>query len=105
MSSYIKILILIIFFYFLTLLQTSFLVHFSIFGLVPNFVLLLVILWNFSEKTKNLTGLFAALIGGFYLDVFSNRFFGFNILILLGIVIFIKLILKRYVRFSLIREI
>lgn len=98
-----KILILIIFLYILVLLQTSFLPYFYIFGLLPNLVLITVILINLFEKQQENLGIFSAFIGGFFLDIFSKgflgiNFIGFNILILLGIAIFIKFILKSYVR-------
>ncbi len=93
-----KILISIIVFYFLVLIQTSFLVHFTVFDAVPNLVLISVIIWNFLEKRKNYFGVINGLIGGFFLDIFSGRFIGFYILILAGLAIFIKLIFKRYVR-------
>jgi len=93
-----KVLISIIIFYFLSLLQTSFLVHFSICGIVPNLILIIVILWNFFEKPKNYSGLYIAVIGGFFLDIFSNRFIGFYILISLTLAIIIKLVLRKHVR-------
>ncbi len=93
-----KILISIIVFYFLVLIQTSFLVHFNILGIVPNLVLISVVLWNLFEKSKNYFGLYIALIGGFFLDIFSNRLIGFYILILFALAIFLKLVFKRYVR-------
>ena len=104
MSSYLKALIVIILFYLLTLLQTSFFVHFTVWGLVPNLVLLAVILWNLFEDSKSPLGVFSALIGGFYLDVFSNRFFGFNVLVLLIIALVIKLVIKRHVRIPFIEK-
>lgn len=100
-----KILISIIVFYFLVLIQTSFLVHFTIFDAVPNIVLILVIVWNILEKRKNHLGVINALMGGFFLDIFSNRFIGFYILILVGLAILIKLIFKRYVRIPFIDKI
>ena len=99
-----KILISIIVFYFLVLIQTSFLVHFNILGIVPNLVLISVVLWNLFEKSKNYSGLYAALIGGFFLDIFSSRFIGFYVLILFTLAIFIKLIFKRYVRIPFIEK-
>lgn len=102
---YKKILISIIIFYFLALLQTSFLVHFSICGIVPNLILIVVILWNFFEKPKNYCGLYSAVIGGFFLDIFSNRFIGFYILILLALAIIIKLVLRKHVRIPFIEKI
>lgn len=98
-----KILILILFFYILVLLQTSFLVHFNIKGIVPNLVLVSVILINFFEKPKEYLGFLSAIIGGFFLDVFSENFIGFYILILVGLAIFIKFILKKYVRTPIIK--
>ena len=86
--------------YFLALFQTSFLVHFRILGYVPNLVLFFVVIWNLLEDGKNSTGGFVSLIGGFFLDVFSNHFIGFNILILVLISLAIKLILKKYVGLS-----
>jgi len=96
-----KTLILIIFFYVLALLQTSFLVHFHILGIVPNFIFIAVILINLFEKPQKNSGILSAFIGGFFLDIFSSRFIGFNILILVGLSFFIKFILKKYVQFSL----
>lgn len=89
-----KILILIPFFYILALLQTSF--WFSL-----PFILIAVILISFFTSSASLSpGISSAFIGGLFLDVFSNHWFGFWVLILLGIVIFIK-ILRKYVRFSI----
>lgn len=99
-----KILISIIVFYFLVLIQTSFLVHFNILGIVPNLVLISVVLWNLFEKSKNYFGLYAALIGGLFLDIFSNRFIGFYILISFALAIFLKLVFKRYVRIPFIEK-
>ena len=84
--------------YLIALFQTSFLVHFSIFGWIPNLLLLLVILWNIFEDPESKLGVHIAFISGFFLDVFSNRIIGFNILILVIVAIFLKLILNKYVR-------
>jgi len=94
----IKVLLSFSFLYFLALLQTSFLVHFTVFNMVPNFVLLFIILWNLLEDSKKSFGLFLALIGGFLLDVFSSHAIGFNILIMVSISLIIKVIVKKYVR-------
>ena len=110
-----KVLIIAILFYFLTLFQTNFLIHFSIWGKALNLVLILVIILNIfeSSQTSNLlrkkgervskwipknSGIFGAIFGGFFLDIFSSGPIGFQILILLSISIFIRLILKRYGR-------
>ncbi len=86
--------------YFLTLFQTSFLVHFQIAGYTLNLVLVLVLAWNFLEDWKRFQGIFVALAGGLFLDIFSGHFIGFNILILVLMSLAIKIILKRYVGFS-----
>lgn len=96
-----KYLILILFLYFLTLFQTSFSVYFNIQGYILNFVFLLVILINLFEGQKENFGLFSAFFGGFFLDIFSENFIGFWILILLGTSLFIKYIFKKYVRFPI----
>lgn len=82
-------------FYFLVLLQNSFLVHFSIFGFLPNFILVSVIIISFLAPAL---GIYSALFGGFFLDIFSNNFIGFNVLMLFAMALFIKIILKKYVR-------
>lgn len=92
-----KLLIFTLFFYFLVLLQTSFFVHFRIWGIVPNFVFIAVILLNLFEKPKDYAGLLIALVAGLFLDIFSQGMIGFYALILFSLSFFIKIILKRYV--------
>ena len=97
-----KILILIFFLYILIIFQTSFLVHFDILGFIPNFIIIFIALLSLFEKNKkflSLSGL-SSIIGGFFLDLFSFRLFGFYILILSLITIFIKKIIKNYVEIS-----
>jgi rod shape-determining protein MreD len=103
-----RIIFFIVILYILTLLQASFLVHFSLSGFLPNFVLIAVILVHlFSSSSKD--KIIAALIGGFYLDVFSlnnaGGFFGFYILIMLAIFLFLKIISEKYVRFPIVKKI
>jgi rod shape-determining protein MreD len=92
-----KILLLIVSFYFLAALQTSFLAHFNLFGFYPNFILLAVIFINFFEKNDHSLGLVAGIWGGLLLDVFSVSFFGFHVLICLAFSLAIKLIIRKYV--------
>ena len=101
-----KIGILIIFFYFLSLAQTSFFARFSICGYALNLVLLSVVLIclfaprYFKEKDKwsaRWLGISSALIGGFFLSMFSNYVFGLEILVLACIAVFIKFIIEKYV--------
>ena len=107
-----KILILAILFYILVLLQTSFLVHFNIFGHVPNFILLLVVVLSISEPPTIFfkkvaggenSGVWGAVFGGFFLDIFSSGPIGFQILIYMAISIFIKLILKKYLWINILK--
>ncbi len=85
-------------FFILTLTQTSFLVHFPVFGIVLNVSLLLLVLFNVFESPHKNVGLYAALISGFFLDIFSTRPFGFWILIFFLVALFVKLIFRKYVR-------
>jgi len=104
-----KIIFFIFIFYILTLIQTSFLVHFNISGITPNLVLMAVIfinIFNSSQWQK----ISSAVIGGFFLDIFSLAnglagFFGFYTLILTGFSFFLKIILERYVRFPVVQKI
>ena len=91
-----KILIFTLFFYFLALWQTSFLVHFKVLGLAP-LILIAVILINLLENTRHYSGIFAAFVGGFFLDIFSSGLIGFYVLILVATAILIKIILRNYV--------
>lgn len=95
-----KIIICILGLYFLSVLQTSFLVHFRIWGFIPNLVILLIAIFGLLEKTESIfsRGIFLAFIGGFFLDLYSSHFFGFYTLISVFMVVAIKIILKRYVR-------
>ena len=72
-------------FYILALLQSSFLVHFGILGYVLNFILIITIFINLFEESQKNLGIMSAFIGGFFLDIFSENFFGFWILTLLAI--------------------
>jgi len=86
-------------FYFLTLIQTSFLIHFNLgwqLGFLP--VLFLVIFINFFEGPSENIGIPSAFLAGFFLDIFSENFIGFHILILLLVSLFIKFILKKYMQ-------
>jgi len=96
---------LIVFLYILALFQTSFFVHFSVFNILPNFILISVILINLLEKSQESSGWWAAGSGGFFWDIFSvplemvflTGFIGFYTLILLLGAFFIKKIFKKYI--------
>ena len=83
-------------FYFLILLQTSFLVHFV--STLPNLILIIVLLINLFEDKKENFGMIAAFTGGFFLDIFSENYLGFHIVILFLFSILIKLVLKNYLQ-------
>ncbi len=98
-----KILAIIVFFYILILLQTSFLIHFNIIGGLVNYSLILIPLLAISFLTPrqqwvDVAGAFSA---GFFLDIFSGSFIGLHILILVSLVFFIKFILKKHINLNL----
>lgn len=85
-------------FYFLAIIQFSFLPHFGKAGIFLNLILISIFLINFFEKKEKKFGIYSALIGGFFLDIFSNNFIGFYILICFAFSIFLKKVFKKYVR-------
>jgi len=94
-----KLLFFIFLFYFLILLQESFLLHFFLY--MPNIVLVMTCLVSFIEERKDSFGIYLSLVGGLFLDIFSESFFGFYILTLLLTSFFIKIIFKNYIQFNL----
>jgi len=103
-----KFLAIVIFFYILALLQTSFLVHFNIFsGWLVGYglILAMIILINLFIPRQRFYGLETAFIGGFFWDIFSNRPIGVSILILVLLAFFINFILKRYVQIPLAQRV
>lgn len=85
-----KYLILIPLFWLLALVEHSFLPHFTIFQASPNLVFISVFFLNFCEKEKSKFGLFAAFLGGLFLDIYSSFYFGFFTFLLLLIALLIK---------------
>lgn len=98
-----KVIVLFFSFYILALLQVSFFIFFPIKNYIFSPILIAVILINLLEKPTEKIGLVAAVLGGFFLDFFSERFFSYWVLIFLIISICIKFFLKRYVRNPLYR--
>ena len=86
-------------FYSLILLQESFFVHF--FNYLPNIVLITIFFINFFEDKEEDFGIFISLVGGLFLDLSSESFFGFYILTSLLMAFFIKIVLKKYVQLNL----
>jgi rod shape-determining protein MreD len=93
-----KFFISILFFYFLTLFESSFLIHFRFFNKIPSLILTAVVLWNVFEKPKYFTGIFCAFLGGFLWDIFSSHFIGLYALMLLVLAILIKFVIRKYIQ-------
>jgi len=83
-------------FYFLTIFQYSFLVHF--FYCFPSLVLIMVVIINLVEEQKDNFGLASGLIGGFFLDIYSDKYIGYHVVILFLTAIFLKSVIKRILR-------
>ncbi|MCH7605068.1 hypothetical protein IID24_03725 [Patescibacteria group bacterium] len=88
----------IIILYILTILQTSFFVHFFPHGAVLNLVVLSIIVVSIFEKPDSHLGLVMALFGGFFLDMFSTKPIGFWALTLVAFVLLLQIVLKNYVQ-------
>lgn len=91
-------------FFILTLLQTSFLVHFSLEGFILPLVFLVSFGIAFLESRPSYASVFGAVIGGVFLDALSLRFFGFWTLILVLLSLAITHIMRAYVRFPLLKN-
>lgn len=86
----------------LAIAQASFAPHFKLFAAGwfewINFVDVAVAVFAVFEHRRNKFGWLAAFCGGFFLDLYSGRFFGFWIILLLALVALIKFAIKKYVR-------
>ena len=87
-----RILILFFIFYFLCLVQTSFLIHFGIFNKGLNLVLIALFLFIFFSPAKQMP--WESFLAGFFLDLFSKNIFGVSMIILFLLGILIKKILS-----------
>jgi len=95
--SFFRYCLLFVILYVCAVLQTSFLVHFAVGGFVLNVVLLVVIGIAFIQPQGSLFPMAAAASGGFFLDVFSGKPFGYYLVILFVIALSIQIIIRRYV--------
>lgn len=86
------------FFLFLVLFQISFLID------IFNLTFLIIIFWSILEKKESNLSFFNALFGGFFLDIFSDKFIGFNITILLVLVFLIKYLLRPHIRIPYVEK-
>jgi len=93
-----KFLIFSLFFFFLTLLQASFFIHFSFFGFSLNFIIIAQVLIILFEKPKEDRSIYLSLVSGFFWDIFSVKPIGYGILILFSISWILKMFLRKYVR-------
>ena len=95
------------FLFLLILVQVSFLAHFNIKGFALNlFLITILLICLFSSKRE--FAIAAALIGGFYLDIYSigrAGFFGLYTLIVLSLAFFIRLVIRKYVQFPIFKRI
>lgn len=90
-----KYLFLIVIFYFLAVLQSSFLSYFNILGSVPNLIFVLFFLLIFFDKNKNLfDNLLLAIFAGFFLDIFNTSFLGISVILLVLIYFIIAKLLN-----------
>lgn len=83
----------IILIYLTVILESSFFPYFFHY----NISILLIIFINIYESPKKYFGIMAAFLGGFFLDIFSAKFFGYYLLLLLLFSIFFKIIVKKNV--------
>ena len=100
-----KIISMFVLFYFLALLQTSFFVHWFPNGMVPNLIAVIAVVLSIFEHPRSNAGLWAALSGGFFLDLFSEKPMGFWIALLLGISFALKIMFEYYVRPPIFKKI
>ncbi len=85
-----KIIFLALFFCFLTILQWNFFSRLTVFGVVPNVVLIFFCLFSFFEKSQEYSLAKIAVLVGFLVDIFFNNFFGLSAILYLLIYFFIK---------------
>lgn len=89
--AWIKYPIIAILFYLFAVLQNSFFAHFSLFGAVPNLVLIFFISFVFLEqKNSYYPVIFYAICAGLFLDFFSYTYFGVSMILLLALGLLIK---------------
>lgn len=90
-------------FFILSLLQTSFVAHFTIEGLSVPLVVLSVSLVSLFASSSS-AGLAGAFVGGILLDVFSQQFFGYWTCILVFLSLVITFMMNTYVRFPILKR-
>lgn len=89
-----KILLVVLFWFFLILIQTSFISIYTDF----NFIILFIVIINLIEDPENNFGLISAFLGGLFLDLNTTYQFG---IFILGLVVFsltVKMVLLKFLR-------
>ena len=77
-------------------LQTSFFARFSVFGIVPNLLLVAFFLFFLLAKSNPASWFFPALGAGFVLDMSSPRFIGFWPALLFVFGFLVQIVKERY---------
>jgi len=85
-----KYILLVVVFYFISLIQNSFLAHFGILGVVPNFLLVLVCLFTFLDSAHSRLGVVSAISAGVFLDFLGSSFLGISVLAMISIYFFVR---------------
>jgi len=99
MIKILKIFLIFILLYFLILIEGAFLVHFKFLAALSNiFIFIFCFLYNLFEKKEKLLGVYVFGIAGLLMDVFSSHFLGLNAIILILLSLFVKLVLKEYIK-------
>lgn len=86
----------------LAVLQSSVFSLFSVYEVVPNYLIIFVGLYLLLEKEKSSEGIFVAGVSGVWIDLLSSSYFGMYTLLFLVSAYILKLIFKKYVGFSII---
>lgn len=84
--------------YILVLLQVSFLPGLGLASLEIYILPITILLVSLVGAKKSVWPTTIAATGGFFLDTFSQNFFGFHIILFFIIVIFVRFIFMQYVR-------
>lgn len=90
-----KVLLILFLFFMFASLQTSFFLHFNIWGVSPNLIFILFfILIFFEDLDKYYISILWAVVAGFFLDILSYSYFGISIFLLMAIVFLCKKVLR-----------
>lgn len=86
--------LIVLIFFTAVLLQVSFLPYFNIMGAFPNAVLLAfffyMLFFETSDRVVSNEGFFGALVAGFFLDIFSYKYYGFYMVLFLFLYLLVK---------------